>query len=91
MVAVSAPSWEVPMAVMGRHPRLWAYYTRHLIYSMGMPGTVPGAGRRMMSAPACAKLYISSRVMMCSPPSEITPEACIFPAASTSRSPSSFL
>lgn len=81
MVAISAPSWLVPMAVMVRQPRLWASATRERTYSMVMPGTVPGAGSRIISAPAAAKAAMSSWVMIFSAPSNRIPAACIFPAA----------
>ncbi len=52
-----------------------------------MPGTVPGAGSRMISAPAAIKGLGVGGGHDFSPPSPATPEACILPAASITRSP----
>ena len=52
-----------------------------------MPGTVPGAGSRITSAPASINWSTSSGVRMFSPASEAIPEACIFPAVRMTRSP----
>ena len=56
-------------------------------YSIVIPGTVPGAGSSRMSAPASINASTSFSVRMFSPPSEITPAACIFPAVRITRSP----
>ena len=60
-------------------------------YSIVMPGTVPGAGSRMMSAPAAVKSAMSASVRMLSAASVNTPAACILPAASTMLSPTAAL
>ena len=86
-VSGSAPSCEVPMEVMVRAPWRWAQAMRAWAYSMVMPGTVPGAGRRRMSAPASTKSAMSCSVRMLSAASVSTPAACILPAASTMASP----
>ena len=86
IVSTSAPSCEVPIAVIVRTPLSWACAISSRTYSMVIPGTVPGAGRRMISAPASINSSTSFFVMICSPPSPGTPEACIFPAAKISLS-----
>ena len=74
------------MAVRVSLPRLWAQDTSPRIYSVVMPGTVPGAGMSTTSAPAPINARTSSSVMIFSPLSASTPAACIFPAMSITRS-----
>ena len=87
MVATSAPSCEVPIAVSASLPRLCTTSISLCAYSCVMPGTVPGAGSRIISAPAAMNASASAGVMIFSPPSPATPDACILPAASSTRSP----
>ena len=87
MVSVSAPSCEVPMAVMVSALWRWAQLMRVRAYSIVMPGTVPGAGSRMMSAPAAVKSGNVGPVRMLSAAWSIRLAACILPAASTMLSP----
>ena len=68
-------------------PLLWASLTRLLTYSMVMPGTVPGAGNRTISAPAPINSSTSRAVIICSPASDGIPDACILPAARITLSP----
>ena len=79
------------MEVMVSAPCRWAHVIRRWAYSCVMPGTVPGAGRRMMSAPASTKEAMSCSVIMFSAASERIPAACILPAARTMLSPTASL
>ena len=79
------------MVVIAKAPFSCAFLISFRAYSIVIPGTVPGAGSNITSAPASTNASTSFFVKIFSPASEIIPDACILPAVRITLSPTASL